>query len=155
MSSLKGLIGRKVIDRSNAEQVGKVSAVVLDTAGGAARFAALRIAGAGTEREFVDWSHVTGSGDDAVVVEGGDNLRFASGEREERVRAGDAELLGKRVLTDHGNEVGKVDDVEFDATSGTVEFVAAAAERIPGDRVRSVGPYALIVRCPHESSCPS
>lgn len=154
MSSLRNLIGRKVMDRGRAEQIGKVSGVVVETSGGDVRIASLRLSGAGDEHEFADWDHVTGSGEDAVVVDGVDNLHPPRTPLEERLKGGDAELLGKRLLSDHGNEMGKVDDVDFDGTSGRIEHLVARNDRIEGSRLRSIGPYAVIVTCPHEGGCP-
>lgn len=154
MSSVRGLLGRKVMDRSRAEQLGTVEGIVVDTSGAETRILSLRISGAGDDGEFVDWEHVTGTGDDAVVVEEGDNLHPARSPLEERLKAGETELLGKRVLSDHGNVMGKVDDVDFDAGSGRIVHVAAGDERIGGERLRSIGPYAVIVACPHEGGCP-
>jgi sporulation protein YlmC with PRC-barrel domain len=154
MSSLRNLLGRRVIDRASAEQVGKVAGVAIDMGAGTARFASVRLSGSSEEREFADWSHLTGSGEDAVVVDAAASLRPATGPLESRLKDGATDVIGKRVLTDHGNELGKVDDVEFDAASGEVEHVAVGADRVPGARLRSLGPYALVITCPHKGSCP-
>ena len=55
-------------------------------------------------------------------------------------------LLGKRMLTDAGVELGQVDDVEFDPESGSVDYLISADDRVAGYRLIGCGSYAVIVR---------
>ena len=48
-------------------------------------------------------------------------------------------------MSELGNAVGAVTDVEFDESSGIVISLATDAALIEGDRLLADGPYALIV----------
>jgi sporulation protein YlmC with PRC-barrel domain len=50
------------------------------------------------------------------------------------------------VLTDRGMEEGKVSDVEFDPVTGSLQTLITTSGTIEPERLRSVGPYAVIVR---------
>ncbi|CAN5851453.1 hypothetical protein BH24ACT3_BH24ACT3_16800 [soil metagenome] len=142
MRRLRDLIGQRVMSSESAESLGKVKGVVVDA--GSAKLAALRVKG--TDAEFVDWTDLSGAGPDAVVVTGTSSFRAAGAEYEERAQSGDVDLLGKRVLTDGGFELGSVTDAEFDEADGSIEAVLIGDERIAGDRLRAVGGYAVVVR---------
>lgn len=60
--------------------------------------------------------------------------------------ANDHHVLGKRVLTTRGADIGKVTDVEFDHESGAIENLRLDDETIGGARLLSVGSYAVVVR---------
>jgi sporulation protein YlmC with PRC-barrel domain len=136
------VVGQQVMDRQEATRIGKVALLIVDCAKG--RVVALRIGGVKGDRDLVDWDQITGTGPDAVVITGADALREA--EDDERARVGDLELLNKRVLTDRGVEEGKVSDVEFDPVTGSLQALITTSGTIESERLRSVGPYAVIVR---------
>lgn len=135
------VVGQPVVDRQEAIRIGEVAFLIVDCARG--RVVALRIRGVKGDRDLVDWDQVTGTGPDAVVITGADALRGAD---EERGRFDDVELLNKRVLTDRGVEEGKVSDVEFDPATGSLQALITTSGTIEPERLRSVGPYAVIVR---------
>ena len=58
-------------------------------------------------------------------------------------------MLGTRVLTVDGRELGTVTDVEFDTDSGAVVRVQTDQGPIEPDRLRSLGSYALVVDSRH------
>ena len=136
------VLGQPVVSASSADKVGTVSALVVDPAGG--RLAALRVKG--PEADFVGWDDLRGIGPDAVVISSTDALRLARTPMEERARDGDVDLIGKRVLTDAGAELGTLADVEFDPETGLLETVIVGERRLPGGGIRGVGPYAVVVR---------
>jgi len=139
---LREAVGRRVIARDTAEPVGQLHGIVVDPAG--RRVTAVQV-GKGHKGRFVDWSAVTGLGPDAVVVDGEASLRAAAGERENQVLKGDLPLLGHRVLSDTGDVLGPLDDVEIDETTGEVVALLTGGETIVASRLRSHGGYAVVV----------
>ncbi len=137
-TDLKGL---PVVRVDSGETVGRVRDVVLDLEHG--RLLGLKVA-LGRREVFVPWDDIHGLGVSAVTVEAGVVLgkdRGAPGQggaaRGDATRAAaegaaDSEgepgashvaapgVLGKRVLSRDGREVGLVDDVIIDAESGSV-----------------------------------
>ena len=142
MIRLREAVGRRVIARDTAEPVGQLHGIVVDPAG--RRVTAVQV-GKGHKGRFVDWSAVTGLGPDAVVVDGEASLRAAAGERENQVLKGDLPLLGHRVLSDTGDVLGPLDDVEIDETTGEVVALLTGGETIVASRLRSHGGYAVVV----------
>jgi len=130
-----------VVATDTAEQLGSVDAVVVDPA--QQRIVALQL-GAKSAR-FLSWVDVRTVGEDAVMATAASATRDPQGPLEERVAAGVAVKLGQRVLDDGGDELGALDDVEFDGATGTVEHLTVADANIPSDRLRGVGSYALVV----------
>lgn len=137
---LKDVIGTRVMSRASAQKMGKVERVVLDDP--PRRVLAVQVG----RQELVDWGHVSGVGSDAVVVESEDRVRPAADAREERALAGDFDWKGKRVLSDHGNELGTVTDVELDETTGSIEGLVTSEGRVGADRLRALGSYCVVVR---------
>jgi hypothetical protein len=84
-------------------------------------------------------------GDDAIVVQDGDVLRPPQSDCERRVLDEDLTILGKLVIDDVGDELGLVADMEFDPDDGAVEAVTLLDNRIPGERLRGIGRYAVVV----------
>lgn len=142
MIRLREALGRRVMARDTAESVGQLHGAVVDAT--ARRVMAVQV-GKGHKARLVDWSAVTGMGPDAVVVDAEASLRAAQGEREEGVLKGDLPLLGHRVLTDRGDVLGALDDVELDETTGEVLTLLTGGETIPASRLRSLGGYAVVV----------
>lgn len=142
MIRLHEAMGRKVMARDTAESVGELHGVVVDPV--ARRVVALQV-GRGHKGRLVDWSAVGGVGPDAVVIDTAASLRAANGQREERVLKGDLPLIGHRVLSDSGDVVGALDDVELDEATGALLSLLAGGATIAASRLRSVGGYAVVV----------
>lgn len=142
MRRFSEVLGQGVVSAATAQRVGTVGSLVIDPAGG--RISALRVKG--PDADLVDWAELRGIGPDAVVVSSADAMRLARPGPEERARDGAMDVLGKRVLTDSGTELGTVADVEFDPETGVLEAVVVGDHRLPGDGIRGVGPYAVVVR---------
>lgn len=133
--------GRKVVSTSTAETVGKVSGFVVDPAIRAVLALQVRKAESG---DTLPWPRVVAFGSDAVTVE----TREAITEADDAVTAllgKDHRLVGKRVLSTAGDELGTVTDVEFDGRSGAVTVLVLAGGEIAGVRLRGVGSYAVVV----------
>jgi len=139
---LRDAMGISVVARDTAETVGQLHGAVVDVATG--QIAALQV-GRGHKARLADWTSITGVGPDAAVLDSAASLRSAHGEREERVIKGDVALLGGRVLTDRGDLLGALDDIEFDEATGRIETLVCDGVAVPVARLRSIGGYAIVV----------
>jgi sporulation protein YlmC with PRC-barrel domain len=136
--------GRKVVSAESAESVGKVEAFLIDP--GTRSIAALRLAKVTGNAVYLSWEDLR-FGSDAVIVASSDRLRPERDDTEARVASKDLEPIGKLVLDDSGTALGKVEDVEFDPTSGAiVELDLGDLGRVAGDRLIGLGAYAVVVR---------
>ena len=136
--------GRKVVSTDTAESVGKVEAFLIDP--GTRSIAALRLAKVSGDAVYLSWEDLR-FGSDAVIVASSDRLRPERDDTEARVASRDLEPIGKLVLDDSGTALGKVEDVEFDPTSGAiVELDLGDPGRVAGDRLIGLGAYAVVVR---------
>ena len=134
-----------VLDVSTATTVGSIQDVVVDpTERQILGFVLGKTAGKAT---WLEWSHLKALGTDAATIDGTDALAAAPEQGPPALRKGN--VVGGRVLTDQGLELGKLADVEFDADSGAV--TALHLDRggvVPGDALRGIGTYATMVRHP-------
>ncbi|MGD9482079.1 PRC-barrel domain-containing protein [Streptomyces sp. TRM70308] len=99
------------------EAVAQVKDVVFDSGGG--RVGAFTLSGrglfSGPMKQALPWSGVTGLGEDAVMIRGEEVLEDRK-EVVERSGPGGGDVLGARVLSDAGVELGKVTDVVIEVT---------------------------------------
>jgi sporulation protein YlmC with PRC-barrel domain len=135
--------GRKVVSSSTATTVGKVSRFIVDPATRAVVGVELKKAEHG---DTLRWSDITAFGADAVTVTGPD--RIGDGGESVRALSGKAHrVLGKRVLTSTGDELGKVTDVDFDPVSGVLTaLLVDNGSEVEAGRLLGVGSYAVVVR---------
>lgn len=136
-------LGRPVVAADTAENVGEVRAFVLDRSG--RTITQLHVAGRKRSAELVNWSDLAGFGTDAVTVTSQGAITDSVEERAEEMVRGHVEAIGARVLDTDGFEHGTVVDIEFDPDNGAVLAVIGDDSRWPGETVRSLGSYALIV----------
>ncbi len=140
--AVSDVLGRQVVSVADAENVGEVRALVLDHQ--ASRVERLQVAGRKRSAELVDWNRIDGVGPDAVMIKDGGDVHPKDDEDEPFVR-GDIEIIGAMVLDTAGYDIGTVTDLHIDATTGEVMAAMTAAGRIPADRIRSLGTFALVV----------
>ena len=134
--------GRKVVSRTTAETLGVLSHLVVD----ASRHQVVGLVVKDKRRGFlVDWEHVSGCGADAVMIESEASLRAPADDREHAAVEGTLDLVGKRALSEMGNEQGSIVDVEFDPDSGDLDWVLVGDDRIPATDLLSVGSYAAVL----------
>jgi len=138
--SLRSATGRKVISRADASDLGVVGHLLVDAAG--RRIAAIVI-GRGKKARLIDWPQVSGFGPDAVMVTDDGAVRAPIDDRERAAAA--VEMVGRRLLTEHGTELGILDDVTFDAATGTLEMLRTGDREIPAGSLLGNGPYAVVV----------
>ena len=127
--SFKRSAGRKVLSRSSAKEVGAVSHLLVDAQ--QRRIAAVVI-GRGKKAQLVDWAQLSGFGPDAVMVVDEGALRPPADDRERAAAEGKLDLVGKRALSERGNELGELDDVTFDADTGALEELLIGDRRVHG-----------------------
>jgi uncharacterized protein YrrD len=92
------------------------------------------------------WSDITAFGADAVTVTGPDKI--GDGGESLRALAGKPHrVLGKRLLTSTGDELGKVADVDFDPASGALAALHVDDDSVvDASRLLGIGSYAVVVR---------
>ncbi|MGH3931969.1 MAG: PRC-barrel domain-containing protein [Pseudonocardiaceae bacterium] len=132
-----------VVNTVSATRVARVDGFVVRP--GPARVALLllgKVSGAAT---MVAWEDLQGFGPDAVTVADDAVLRPARDALEQRAEDKELEILGKRILTERGMDVGTVTDVDFDPETGAVITLITTAETIAGGRLIGLGGYAVVV----------
>jgi uncharacterized protein YrrD len=102
--------GRRVVSRASAEELGNLAHVVVDVK---RRQVASLVVGEGRNALLVGWEQVSGFGPDAVVIAEESALRPPRDDRERAAADGKLELVGKRALSDMGDDLGTVSDVLF------------------------------------------
>ncbi len=135
--------GRDVVAADSAESIGSVKGFVLDGCG--RKIEAIHVDGHGKKATILDWSAVKAFGADAVMAVTGADLSTIDNEHQRAAVRGVVTMLGARVLTVDGREVGAVTDVEFDTDSGIVVRVVTDRGLIEPGQLRSLGSYALVV----------
>jgi uncharacterized protein YrrD len=144
MTGLRSALGHPVVAKANAEQLGKTEGVAVDPL--SSTIVAVHVGGSKGSARFVSWEQISSFGTDAVMVEDAGVVRDTSGPFEQRVADGSGDLLAKRVLTDGGDELGTVDDVDFDPADGRLESLHIGSDTIAAERLIGIGTYAVVVR---------
>ena len=135
--------GNPVMSTASATTVAKVHRVLVDPR--ARRVVALGVKKSKGPGETLAWESITAIGPDAVTVPSEDSLTDPTRELKERTDV-DVELIGHRVLTDHGRDLGKVKDLEFDPADGRVVTLMVKDAYVEGERLLGIGPYAVVVK---------
>lgn len=140
---LSTTLGEKVVSKTTAETLGTVDGVVIDANG--AEITALRL-GKGRKAKIVPWGQVAGVGTAAAIVEHDDALRDPHDGVEQRYAGGDIALIGALVLSDRGNSLGAITDVEYDDETGKLTTIRTSQSHVvDADRLRAVGTFAWVV----------
>jgi uncharacterized protein YrrD len=140
--SFRHAAGRKVVSRTSAQELGTLNHLLVDDQ---QRQVASIVMGRGKKAQLIDWAHVTGFGPDAVMVADDSSLRSPANDREDAASEGKLELVGKRTLSELGNELGQIDDVTFDADSGALEELVIGERRVPAGSLLGSGSYAAVL----------
>ena len=133
---------RKVVSRASARDLGTVSHLLVDA--GRRRIAAIVI-GRGKRARLVEWEQLSSFGPDAIMVADEGSLRPPGDDRERAGADGKLEMVGKRALTERGNDLGTIDDVTFDAETGALEFLRIGDRDVPSGALLGSGPYAVVL----------
>jgi sporulation protein YlmC with PRC-barrel domain len=78
-----------------------------------------------------------------VVDEGA--LRPPADDRERSAADGKLELVGRRALSERGNELGTIDDVTFDADTGALVDLVIGERSVPAGSLLGSGSYAVVL----------
>jgi sporulation protein YlmC with PRC-barrel domain len=133
---------RRVFTTGTAFTIGQIEDLIVDPRSRA--IVALRLHGA-RNGDTLHWADIITVGPDAITVASADAVRDAEG-RTAELLAGDYHIMGKRLITEVGDDVGRVLDVDFDPRSGSVRALVTTAGRVDGGRLLACGSYAAIVR---------
>lgn len=139
--------GREVISRTTAEELGKLTHIVIDVKRG--QVGSL-VVGKGRKALLIAWEQVSGFGPDAIMIADETALQEPRDDREQAAADGKLELLGKPALSDTGNDLGTVADVVFDPDTGAIESILLDDREQPAASLRGAGSFAVIVRAPAE-----
>ncbi|MGB3773348.1 MAG: PRC-barrel domain-containing protein [Rhodococcus sp. (in: high G+C Gram-positive bacteria)] len=134
--------GHKVVSTDNADTVAKVSGFVVDARSRLVVAIEVKKTKAG---EVIVWSDLKHFGQDAVTIESEDKITDATGDVE-TLSHKDHSVLGKRVMTTAGADIGTVKDVDFDPESGSITSLILESESVPGVDLVGAGSYAVVVR---------
>ncbi len=134
--------GHSVVSTATAGIVGKVHGFVVDPS--SRQVVALELKKTDTG-DTLAWADLTAFGADAVTVGDTEVIREADGDIAE-LTGKDHRLVGKRALSDGGDELGKVKDVAFDPATGAVTGIVVGKEELAGERLIGVGSYAVVIR---------
>lgn len=145
--SFQQATGRKVVSRASAQDLGVVNHLLVDAE--RRRIAAV-VVGRGRRARLVDWAQLSGFGPDAVMVRDEGALRPPLDDRERAAADGELELVGRRALSERGNELGTVHDVTFDPGTGAVEMLQIGDRAIPAGSLLGSGPYAVVLDASQE-----
>jgi uncharacterized protein YrrD len=134
---------RAVVSTATATRVARVDGFVVLP--GPARVALLRLGRVSGHGTLLAWEDVQGFGPDAVTVATDAVIRPPRDDREQRAENNDLEILGKRLLSEQGTELGTVTDVDFDPESGAVTSLITKTDTVAGQRLIGLGGYAAVV----------
>jgi sporulation protein YlmC with PRC-barrel domain len=141
MTRFSEATGRQVVSTSTAVTLGKIDEFVIDPHARAVVAVTLKKT---DEGDTLRWSDITAFGADAVTVAGAGRLTAAPPDLA-HLSGKDHRIVGKRVLATTGDELGSVDDVEFDPDTGAITALVLAGGPVAGVRLIGVGSYAVVV----------
>ncbi|CAN5419136.1 hypothetical protein BH09ACT12_BH09ACT12_14690 [soil metagenome] len=140
------LKGRKLVDTSSADSIGKVDGLLLDPASRTVAALEFKKTDHGS---VVAWDDLTAVGADAVTVAGASVVTDPDGQLAD-LATKDGQVLKKRVLSDAGEDLGAVRDIDFDPQSGALVALVVGDKKHPGTvagaRLLGVGSYAVVVK---------
>ncbi|MFI6087683.1 PRC-barrel domain-containing protein [Streptomyces sp. NPDC051218] len=142
MMLLSQVLGHPVISAEDARPVGQMAGAGIDPR--TRRITELYLRDAKNGGDSVPWSQVRGMGPDAVIVDTGTAAATEAGGGGSHSRA-HKRLLGKRVLTEYGEDIGTLTEVTFDPETGSIGDLYVGREQVPGSRLVGLGSYALVL----------
>ena len=135
-------LGRTVLDTSSAKTIGSVDGFIVDPASSAIVSLIIK----GGDHDLLPWSSLESFGDDAVTVSSGDTL-VETDELTKPWVKGKIDLLGSLTLTERGDELGEITDVEFGEDGGLTR-IHLGDESVAARRLLGVGRYAAVLSSP-------
>lgn len=132
---------RKIVSTTTADTVGRVDELLVDPQ----RHAILAInVGKADRGDTLRWQDLSAFGVDAVTVSDAEQISEADDEVK-ALSGKNHRIMGKRVLTTHGDELGSVADVEFEPSSGVITAIQLDGQQVEGVRLVGIGSYAVVV----------
>ena len=139
------LKGRKLVSTASADTVGKVDGFLLEPRTRSIAALEFKKTDSGS---VIAWSDLGAVGGDAVTVPDTDKIVEPS-DRLGELATKSGSVLKKRVLTDQGEDLGEVRDIDLDPESGALLQLLVGEKKhvspIAGPRLLGVGPYAVVV----------
>ncbi|WP_416986041.1 PRC-barrel domain-containing protein [Streptomyces sp. T028] len=139
---LSEITDRPVMDTAEAQSIGLVDSLVI--APRPARVLALRLKKTNGGGTLLTWQYVHAIGPDAVMARV--NIREEDEEDLTQHAAACRNLLGRRILSERGTEVGTLQDIDFDPESGRILSLLTSCGALPAPALIGVGAYAVIVQ---------
>lgn len=143
MIRFSDIAGNPVMNTASALTVGRVRSVVVDPA--ERRVVALGVRKSKGPGDTLLWDAISAIGPDAVTVDSEQRLAEPPAALRDRLSL-DVDIVGHRVLSDQGRELGQVRDVEFDPSDGAVVTLMLKDAYVDGERLLGIGSYAVVVR---------
>ncbi len=135
--------GHKVVSTDSADTVGKIDAFVVDPA--LPGIVAFTVAKSPNLGSALPWANLGAVGPDAVTVASSEAI-IVPDERLAELADKSHALIGKRVLSTAGVELGTLRDVDFDPATGRLAALLLDTGTVEGDRIMGAGSYAVVVR---------
>ena len=151
MRKANELIGKAIVTQGTGERLATVYDVVVDPA--VQRLVALLIESGGWLRDarVVPWDRITGIGDVILVRNDAPAIIKSSESDVANQVAHPARISGTRIVTDSGEELGKVGDLFIDDDGRVLGYEVkqgslslGGRKFLPADQVQTVGQDALI-----------
>ena len=139
------IIGHPIVTTAAAEEIARVATPIVDPA--QHRVIGFRI----NDEEMVPLDAVEAIGDEALMVGTPDAVRFPTTNLEQRWVHERLDVVDRLVLSDEGNELAAVEDIEFDPSTGVIEAVVLEDRRLTGDELVGVGAFAVVVQAPTDT----
>ena len=132
---------RPVVDTSTAQTLGLVDGFLIETE--TARITGLRVS-ADKSTSILPWDQLAAFGPDAVTVADASALRAPADPAEQHRSDPALDPIGKPAIEETGNGLGKIADVDFDATSGALRAIITDSYELPADKLLGLGAYAMV-----------
>lgn len=136
-----GELPGRVIVSVPGEDIAQVRDVVYDTGTGDVIGFTLAKRGmfGGKMKQVLPWDNVVGLGPQAVIVDGDESFTGKDGLRDP---ADDRDVIGARVLTDDGKQLGEVRDLVVEVHDGKADVIGYEIE--PADSFRDSSKHVLL-----------
>ena len=128
--------GRRVVSRTTAEELGKLAHIVIDVK---RRRVTSLVVKKGRKAVLIAWDQVSGFGPDAVMIADETALHEPRDDHEHAAADGKLDLVGKRTLSDTGNDLGTVTDVVFEPNTGAIESILVDDREEPAAALLGAG----------------
>lgn len=139
---LSEITDRPVMDTDVAQSIGQVDSLVITSR--PAHITALRLKKTNGGGTLLTWQKVHAIGPDAIMARA--HAQEGADEDVTEQAAACRNLLGRRILTERGTEIGLLQDIDFDPESGQVQGLLTSSGTLPGQRLIGIGSYAVVVQ---------